>query len=44
MKYHKAFIVHERDGDFVVWATLEQTGEGMDWVEHMRWLIPGTQF
>lgn len=40
---HKHFIVLGQDGDYVVWASLRQTGEGLDWVEHTRWLIPGTQ-
>lgn len=40
---HKHLIVQDTDGDYVVLASLRHTGEGLDWVEHTRWLIPGTQ-
>lgn len=38
---HRYHICHGKDADYIVyesWTTL-----GHFWIEHTRWLIPGTQ-
>lgn len=42
---HKHFLVWETDGDYIVFASqcLCTTDWESLWIEHTRWLIPGTQ-
>jgi hypothetical protein len=35
------YLAHfDDDGDYIVFVSLTPHGE---WIEHMRWMIPGTQ-
>jgi len=42
---HRYHYVLGQDADYIVWESLEPAiaGDGWHWVEHTRWLIPGTQ-
>lgn len=42
---HRYTIIHAPDGDYIVLQSIEPSfvGDGYHWVEHTRWLIPGTQ-
>lgn len=37
--HHQYSLLFARDGDYVIWESLVN-GE---WVEHTRWMIPGSQ-
>lgn len=38
-KHHRYMPSWEIDGDYIVYVSFD----GQRWVEHTRWLIPGTQ-